>query len=161
MIIRKYREEDAETISKLVCRNLLEVNSKDYGMEEMIKFAKEYNADKIRKIATNGSMYVACENEKIIGCGAISYNNQDKTESIILTFFILPEYHGKGVGKEIIKILEKDEIFLNSERVVVDASLSAHEFYKKMGYSYVKTEKKEDSKMDYNSNYKMEKLNKK
>lgn len=136
MKIRKFSINDAEEISKLVCRNLLEINSKDYGLKDMIAFAKDYNSGKILKVATNGNMYVAYEKEKIIGCGAISFNNPEKTESIILTLFILPEYHGKGIGKKIIETLEKDSIFMNSQKVVVDASLSSNCFYEKMGFSY-------------------------
>ena len=135
MYIRKFKEEDAETVSKLVGRNLLEVNIKDYPKEDMIEFANYYNPETIKKVASEGHMYIACENEEIIGCGAVTALNEEK-ESIIVTFFILPECHGKGVGKALIQELEKDEIFLRAERVQVDASLGSHIFYKKMGYEY-------------------------
>lgn len=136
MEIRKFNISDAEEISKLVCRNLLEVNSKEYGMDDMIQFAKEYDYNKIIKVATSGHMYIVQENNKILGCGAISFNNIEKTESIILTLFVLPEYHGKGIGKKIIEVIEQDEIYLNSEKIVVSASLSSNIFYEKMGFIY-------------------------
>lgn len=154
MIIRKFNINDAEEVTKLVCRNLLEYNIKDYGLKRMTKFAQEYTTNKIIKIATNGNMYVACNKTKIIGCGAIMYNNSLKNESIILTLFILPEYHNKGIGKKIIKILEKDPISLNCKKIVVNASLSSNIFYEKMGYSY-----KNNKKIPYLSEcYQMEKL---
>lgn len=135
MYIRRFKEEDAEIVSKLVGRNLLEVNIKDYPKEDMIEFANYYNPETIKKVASEGHMYIACENEEIIGCGAVTALNGEK-ESIIVTFFILPEYHGKGVGKTLLQELEKDEIFLRAGRVQVDASLGSHIFYKKMGYEY-------------------------
>ncbi len=101
----------------------------------MIEFAIYYNPETIKKVASEGHMYIACENEEIIGCGAVTALNGEK-ESIIVTFFILPEYHGKGVGKTLLQELEKDEIFLRAGRVQVDASLGSHIFYKKMGYEY-------------------------
>lgn len=142
MKIRKFNPNDSKEISKLVCRNLLEINSKDYGMEEMLTFAKEYNSDKILKIATNGNMYIATENNQIIGCGAISYTNLEKTESIILTLFVLPEFHKKGIGKKILEALKRDPIFIQSYKVTVHASLSSNHFYEKMGFSYKNNLKK-------------------
>ena len=153
MFIRKFKKEDADIISKLIERNLMEVNIKDYPREHMIEFASYYNPETVKKTAQEGHMYVACENEKIIGCGAIKPFNSEN-ESIIVAFFILPEYHGKGVGKSLIKELEKDEIFLRAERIQVDASLSSNIFYKKMGYEYSGG----IAKSCNGENYKMEKF---
>lgn len=58
MYIRKFKEEDAETVSKLVGRNLLEVNIKDYPKEDMIEFANYYNPETIKKVASEGHMYI-------------------------------------------------------------------------------------------------------
>ena len=154
MKIRKFNPSDSEEVSKLVCRNLLEINSKDYGIEEMLTFAKEYNSDKILKIATDGNMYIATENKQIIGCGAISYINPQKTESIILTLFVLPEYHKKGIGKKILEALKKDPVFIQSYKIIVHASLSSNHFYEKMGFSY-KSNLKKTSPQKY---YHMEKI---
>ena len=40
-----------------------------------------------------------------------------------------------GIGKNLIYIIEKDEYFLKSNKIVVPASLPAIPFYKKMGYN--------------------------
>ena len=45
--IRRFKEEDAESVSKTVCRNFLEVNIKDYSNEKMKNLAKIYNKNKI------------------------------------------------------------------------------------------------------------------
>lgn len=52
MYIRKFKEKDAEIVSKLVGRNLLEVNIKDYPKEDMIEFADYYNPETIKKVAS-------------------------------------------------------------------------------------------------------------
>lgn len=57
-------------------------------------------------------------------------------ESSLFTIFVLPEYQGKGVGRKIIAVLEQYEFFLRAKRVEIPASITACEFYKKMGYTY-------------------------
>ena len=59
-----------------------------------------------------------------------------KSESILLTIFVLPEYQGQGLGKKLIETLEKDEFFLRAQRIEIPASLTAVDFYRKMGYDY-------------------------
>ena len=81
-------------------------------------------------------MYVVCDKERIVGCGAIGGYWGSTTESILLTIFVLPEYQGKGIGKLIIHTLEHDEFFLRAKRIEIPASITAVEFYRKMGYNY-------------------------
>lgn len=153
MIIRKFKDKDAEQISALIGRNFVEINSKDYPLEEMIKKSKEFSPDKVRNRAANGHMYVACEGDTIIGTGTISDFWGNPTESILLTIFVLPEYHGRGIGRKIIDTLEKDEYFTRANRIEVCASITATGFYKKCGYQY----KNQIKILDAEGHYKMEK----
>ena len=41
--IRTYKDKDAEPISRLIVRNFLEVNSKDYGIEAMRELAQSHD----------------------------------------------------------------------------------------------------------------------
>ena len=79
---------------------------------------------------------MVCDNSRIIGCGAIAGYWGSTIESILLTIFVLPEYQGKGIGTKIIKTLEQDEFFLRAKRIEIPASITAVEFYRKMGYEY-------------------------
>ena len=154
MIIRLFKDKDANAISQLIGRNFIEVNSKDYPIEEMKEKALIFSPDKIRERAKNGHLYVALDNELIIGTGTISDYWSSKTESILLTIFVLPEYHEKGVGRKIIETLESDVIFLNSKRTEVCASITACGFYEKCGYSY----KNSIKALDTEGHYVMEKF---
>ena len=153
MLIRRFEPHDAEAVSRLITRNFLEVNIKDYTEQQMKALAKEYNADKVIQIASYAHTYVACEDESIIGTGSISSFWGSKTESILLTIFVLPKRHHQGIGKQIIQTLECDELFLRANRIEIPASITACEFYEKMGYSY-KNNKKE---LDEEGHYRMEK----
>lgn len=112
--VRRFTEEDAEEVSKLVVRNFLEVNSKDYGIAAMEKLAKVYDSGKVLNIANYAHMYVFEWNGKIVGTGSISSFWRSKTESILLTIFVLPELHGKGIGRKIINTLEQDEFYVRA-----------------------------------------------
>ncbi|MDZ5010316.1 GNAT family N-acetyltransferase, partial [Clostridium perfringens] len=75
-------------------------------------------------------------------------------ESILLTIFVLPELQGRGIGKSIIETLESDEYFLRAKRIEIPASITACEFYKKMGYNY----KNGLEELDDERNYRLEKF---
>lgn len=62
-------------------------------------------------------MYVVTNDNRIVGTSSISSFWGSETESILLTIFVLPEYHGKGIGTLIIKTLEQDELFLRANRI--------------------------------------------
>lgn len=149
MIIRRFEEKDAQEISAVVTRNFLEVNSKDYGKEAMEALAKVYDANKIREIASYAHMYVVCDEAKIIGTGSISSFWGSLTESILLTIFVLPEWHGQGIGRKIIETLEGDELFLRANRIEIPASITGCGFYEKMGYKYKDNQKQLDEEGDY------------
>lgn len=154
MIIRRFKDDDAEAVSALVTRNFLEVNSKDYGKEAMEELSEVYNADKIREIASYAHMYVVCEDTKIVGTGSISSFWGSETESILLTIFVLPEKHGQGIGRKIIETLEQDELFLRANRIEIPASITGCGFYEKMGYKYKDNQKQ----LDNEGHYRMEKF---
>ena len=67
---------------------------------------------------------------------------------------MLPEYQGRGIGRQIIETLEQDEYFLRAKRIEVPASITAVDFYRKMGYGY----KNGIAEIDEKQVYKLEKF---
>ena len=154
IIARRFEEKDAEEVSRLICRNFLEVNSRDYGQEAMEKLAASYGHEKVKQVADYAHMYVFEWQGKIVGVGSISSYWGSKTESILLTIFVLPEHHGKGIGRVIIRTLEQDELFTRAERVEIPASITAAEFYRKFGYDF----KNGVKELDDEGHYRLEKF---
>jgi GNAT superfamily N-acetyltransferase len=152
--IRRFDNNDATTVSKLICRNFLEVNIKDYSKDEMESLSEVYNSDKVLTVAGYAHMYVVCIDNKIVGCGSISSFWGKKDESIFLSIFVLPELQSKGIGRKIIETLENDEFFLRAKRIEIPASITALGFYKKMGYNY----KDGIEKLDDEGHYRLEKF---
>jgi len=122
----------------------------------MKSLAKIYDSNKVLEVAGYAHMYVVCMDKKIVGCGAISSFWGSQDESILLTIFVLPELQGKGIGRKIVETIEIDEYFLRAKRIEIPASITACEFYKKMGYDY----KDEIPEVDDEGHYRLEKFRK-
>ena len=136
MFIRRFRESDAENVSSMIIRTERITNSKDYSEEWINALEKRVQPSLILERAGWTHFYVVEEKDTIIGCGAIGPYWGSETESSLFTIFVLPEYQGKGIGRKIIKTLEQDEYFLRAKRVEVPASITAVNFYRKLGYDY-------------------------
>ena len=136
MEIRAFRKEDAGETVQVIADTLRTSNRRDYSAEYIEASIASHSAEVLIERAESGHMYVVCDGAKIIGCGAIAGYWGSLTESILLTIFVLPEYQGRGIGRRIIETLEQDEYFLRARRIEIPASITAVEFYRKMGYDY-------------------------
>lgn len=136
MQIRRFKETDANDVSDLIAKVLRTVNIKDYSNEYIENQVGIFTPEFLIKRSTWTHFYVVCDEDLIIGCGAIGPYWNKKDESSFFNIFVLPEYQGKGVGRKIINALESDEYFLRSKRIEIPASITACEFYRKMGYDY-------------------------
>ena len=136
MIIRKFENSDAVQTHEMIAHTLRTVNIKDYTPEFIEDTIQQLLPEVLISRSETSHFYVLCEDDKIIGCGAIAGFWGSETESILLTIFIHPDYQGKGYGRLLIKELEADEYFKRAQRVEIPASITAVGFYQKMGYGY-------------------------
>lgn len=134
--VRRFQDSDAAEVSDVIIKTLRTTNVKDYSAEYIENDVKKFTSDGVIERAGWTHFYVICDNVSIVGCGAIGPYWGKEDESSLFNIFVLPEYQGRGVGRKIIEALEKDEYFLRAKRVEIPASITACEFYKKMGYSY-------------------------
>ena len=154
VIVKPYREEDAEEIVNLIMRNFKEVNIKDYGPETIAALSATHNVNWFKGVAEYANVYVFWNKDKIVGVGSISSFWGSPTESILLTVFVLPEFHGQGIGNYIIDTLESDTLFLRAKRIEIPSSITAVGFYLKKGYNY----KNGIKELDEEQHYRLEKF---
>ena len=136
MTIRRFERQDATAVSALIAHTLRTVNIKDYTPEFIEHEVETLTPEYIAWRASWTHFYVVCKGETIIGCGAIGPYWGSETESSLFTIFVLPEYQGRGIGREIVRTLEQDEYALRAKRIEIPASVTACEFYRKLGYDY-------------------------
>ena len=156
VIVKTYQKENAEEIVNLIVRNFREVNVKDYGEKAVEELVVTHDVNWFKGVAEYANVYVFWNEGKIVGVGSISSFWGSLTESILLTIFVLPEFHGQGIGSYIIDTLESDELFLRAERIEIPASITAVGFYQKMGYDY----KNGIKELDDEQHYRLEKFRK-
>lgn len=154
--IKEYNDKYAEEMSKIIIQNLIEINSKDYGMEFVQKSSQEFTVSEIQKnFPKRTKVFVALKDNIVVGTAGLdkSWYNDDG-EYWILTVFVDITHHKQGVGKLLINEIEKFAKKINAKKLVVPASIYGCEFYYKLGYNY-KNEKKE---LNENQMYIMEKI---
>lgn len=135
MEIRSFRPDDASEVERLIARTLRVTNSRDYSPEDIEANVLLHSAQVIRQQAEEGHSYLACDGGKIVGCATVAGIDGSLTESILRSIFVLPEYQGRGIGRRLVDTLERDEYFLRARRVEISSSITAVEFYRKLGYT--------------------------
>ncbi len=135
--IVEYKERYLEQISNLIIQDLLTVNSNDYGIERVKKMAEDFTVEKLQNsLSKRKKVFVALIDDNVVGTAGIdkSWNSDD--EYWILTVFVKPENHGQGIGKKLIEKVEEYATTLPVKKLIIPASITAHEFYYKLGYKY-------------------------
>ena len=136
MNIRRFTEQDAKAVSELIIRTIRISNVRDYPAELMEELVQTETPEHVLQRASWTHFYVAEEEGKIIGCGAIGPYWGKEDESSLFTIFVDPDCQGKGVGRAIVGTLEQDEFALRARRIEIPASITGLPFYQKMGYSF-------------------------
>lgn len=128
--IIEYEDRYAEELSKIIIQNLLEVNSKDYGIEFVQNFSKEFTPEEIRKVLPERTkVFVALENHKVVGTASTDkswYN--DNGEYWILAVFVDTAHHKQGIGKMLINEIEKFALTISAKKLVIPASITGYEY---------------------------------
>ena len=128
MLIRLFKEKDANEVAEVIAKTLRTTNIKDYSSEYIENDVQKLNPKRLIKRSKWMHFYVFIMENKIVGCGGIGPYFDKLDESSLFTIFVLPEYQGRGIGRKIIETLEKDEFFLRAKRIEIPASIKSIHF---------------------------------
>ncbi|MEI6237317.1 MAG: GNAT family N-acetyltransferase [Candidatus Saccharibacteria bacterium] len=108
----------------------------------MKKHTLDFTAEKINEFSKIRKVFVALNDAMPIGisCATKDIYGYDN-DYVILIVFILPELHGKSIGAKLIRKCEEYIKSVNGINITIPASINAHEFYKKLGYDYINSNK--------------------
>jgi N-acetylglutamate synthase-like GNAT family acetyltransferase len=130
--IRRATERDADGISRVVIRALRETNAKDYPPEVISALVSNFSPEKVAFLIANRQVYIAIAHRIIIGTASLH-------GSVVRTVFVDPD-HRKGIGAKLMDVIESLARASSITRLSLRSSLTAHEFYKKLGYVPVREE---------------------
>ena len=135
-MIRRFEEKDAQAVHNLIARTMRETNSRDYSADYIENSLMSLTPDRLIERARHTHFYVVCDGDAIVGCGAVGPYWGKEDESSFFNIFVLPEYQGRGIGRQIVGVLEQDEYFLRAKRVEIPASITGCPFYRKLCYQF-------------------------
>jgi GNAT superfamily N-acetyltransferase len=133
-----FKDEYAQRLSAIITENLLSINTKDYSKEEMLELSLRFTPDKIRALSNNKKMFVATVDNQPVGTLSVQkdvFGGED--DYVISTVFVCPEHHGEGVGRLLVKAGEKHVDIMDGKKITLSSSITAHDFYHKLGYRYI------------------------
>ncbi|MBR9679401.1 MAG: GNAT family N-acetyltransferase [Nanoarchaeota archaeon] len=131
-MIREFQKSDAEAWCNIRKQNLLEVNSKNYPQEIITLLLCQNKPENVLKKIKTRLMLVYEKEKKILGTISLTKDGEIKN------LFVKPELQRKGIGKKLLKTIEKSF----EGKIFLYASTTAQKFYEKNGY------KKEHEEVD-------------
>ena len=79
---------------------------------------------------------IGIKEEKIVACGRLHFNNKDEAQ--VRYMAVAENLQGIGIGKEVLRLLEKNAKKNKAKKIVLNARDHAIDFYKVSGYTVVK-----------------------
>ncbi len=130
-VLRDFREEDLDEVRRLVVLTIDAKYPAVYPPRAVDYFKQFHSEDRIMNDAEQGLTVVLELDGRIVATGTVVGNN-------IRRVFVLPEYQGRGLGKQVMTRLERHALAEGVESVELDVSLVSKRFYDRLGYRLAK-----------------------
>ena len=79
---------------------------------------------------------IGIKEKEIVACGRLHFNNKDEAQ--VRYMAVAQNLQGIGIGKEVLRLLEKNAKKNKAKKIVLNARDHAIDFYKVSGYKIVK-----------------------
>lgn len=126
--IVKFKDKFAKEVSKIILRNLKEINASEETPQEIQRLCKSYAPKEIIKSSKESPCIIAInEKNKIVGTGKLFFN-------YICGVYVHPDSHRQGIGSKIMSHLERQARKKRYKEVFLSTTIYALPFYKKLNY---------------------------
>lgn len=134
--VRRIEAGDAEAVSEIICRNLIEVNSRNYTPQEINRYLEHFTPETIMRLPGERNMLVAEGTEGVVGTASLgTFGEVEDNNWTVFTVFVKTDCHGRGIGRILMDEVEELARSKGITELIVPSGLTARNFYKKLGYS--------------------------
>ena len=129
--IRAARDDDASAISQVILSALRETNAKDYTPEIIARLEEKFCPKSIKDRMGGRKVFVALVGGRIVGTASLE-------DEMVRSVFVDPRAQGRGIGKQLMAEVERAAREAGITALTVPSSVSAEQFYAKLGFSTVR-----------------------
>jgi predicted acetyltransferase/N-acetylglutamate synthase-like GNAT family acetyltransferase len=135
-VVRRAKAEDAMAIHEAHMRSIQEVCSKDHSPEEISAWGnRTYNESMRLNAINNDYVWVVERRGKIEGFGHLKVLDKDNViKGHIWGLYLTQKVLGLGLGKDIFDLMIIEAGKLQAKILSLESSITAHDFYKKLGF---------------------------
>jgi GNAT superfamily N-acetyltransferase len=127
VVVRPFGPADASAVSAVIATTMRQSNIRDYPANRLEALIAYFTPEKLRALAQERDCFVAVADGGVIGTAA-------REGCELATFFVLPEWQGRGVGTQLLECLEENARRQGIKQLRVDSSLTGAGFYEHQGY---------------------------
>jgi GNAT superfamily N-acetyltransferase len=125
--LRKARRAEAEAISRMILRAVEVSNARDYQPAVIAALTAKHSAPEVLRRMRERLVFVAMIDGELAGTVSLA---AERVHSV----FVDPSRQGRGVGAAMMAFIEKLAHRQGRERLSLASSLTAVNFYRKLGY---------------------------
>ncbi|CAN5869297.1 hypothetical protein BH11PSE3_BH11PSE3_08380 [soil metagenome] len=137
MTIRQATRDDAAAISALIRHTVRRSNAVDYSPEVIELIVANFTADKVTERMAARDVYICQIGRRIVGTVSLA---GDRLHSM----FVDPDAQRTGIGSQLVAHLEAHARKSSVRDIRLSSSLTARDFYEKLGYRVLGFEERDD-----------------
>jgi GNAT superfamily N-acetyltransferase len=124
--VRDFQSSDLKQVSRVVQRSLMP-SLENLSPEDQQTYMQRNSPEEFLKKRENVTFWVAEIDGKIVGVVGID-------EITIRTFYVDPDYQGKGVGRKLFEKAREEAVKRGYDKLVVQSSPTAEKVYEHLGF---------------------------
>lgn len=132
-LIRIATREDAIAISRVIIGALRETNAQDYTPAIIEQAEQSFSPEAILRLLTQRQVYVATIDHHVVATASLD-------RDIVRSVFVNPDCQGKGIGKQLMTMIQAIAISGGVKLLRVPSSITAEGFYAKLGFEKIRDE---------------------
>jgi GNAT superfamily N-acetyltransferase len=132
-LIRNAMNADAPAISRIIIGTLRESNARDYSSAIIDQVEQSFSPPAILDLLARRQVFVATTDSHIVATASLD-------RDVVRSVFVDPAYQGKGIGRQLMAMIESIAIKEGVSLLRVPSSITAEGFYAALGFKKIRDE---------------------